>query len=77
MPFAKLEKQNHTQISFKKFDYNEDVTMMLCEDVIAEMSAIRTMLIIFIISVNIIFLVENSFPKYRVEKANNLCPVEP
>lgn len=49
---------------------------MQCEDVIAEMSAIRTMLIIFIISVNIIFLIENSFPKYRVEKANNLCPVE-
>lgn len=49
MSFARLEKQNHVQISFKKFNYNKDMTMMLCEDVTTEMSAFRTMLIIFII----------------------------
>lgn len=76
MTFAKLEKLYHSQISFKKSNYNKDVTMMLCEDVTTEMPTFRTMLIIFIISVNIIFLVENSFPKYRVGKANNLCPIE-
>lgn len=73
---CRLEKQNHVQISFERFNYNKDMTMMLCEDVTTEMSAFRTMLIIFIISVNTIFPVENSFPKYRVGKANNLCPIE-
>lgn len=72
MAFAKLEKQNHTQISFKEFDHSKDVTTMLCEDTTV-VSAIRIMLIIFII-VNIIFLIENSFPKYRVGEADYLCP---
>jgi hypothetical protein len=71
LPSWKWKKERTHRSIFKKFDYNKDIA--LCEDKI-EMPSFRMMVIIFIITVNIIFHLENSFPKYR-KKVNNLWPI--